>query len=135
MTQAFAPVLATNGGGAFVNVLSVVSWVAMPHLATYVASKSAAWGYTNAARVQLKPQGTQVVGVHVGYVGTDLSAGLEGDKIAPQVVASAALDALADGALEALVDDVSRTIKASLSDDLNLIYPGIEEQFNAQAAA
>src|SRR6478735_3658882 len=26
-TQAFAPVLAANGGGAFINVLSVASWV------------------------------------------------------------------------------------------------------------
>src|SRR6516164_4376380 len=40
MTQAFAPVLAGNGGGAFVNVLSVVSWVANPLLTTYAASKS-----------------------------------------------------------------------------------------------
>ena len=72
-TQAFAPVLAANGGGAFVNVLSVVSWVGSPNLATYSASKSAAWGFTNAARVQLKFQGTQVVGVHVGPVDTDLA--------------------------------------------------------------
>jgi len=27
MTQAFAPVLAKNGGGAFLNVLSVASWI------------------------------------------------------------------------------------------------------------
>ena len=70
MTQAFAPVLAGNGGGAFVNVLSVVSWVANPLLTTYAASKSAAWSYTNAARIQLGSQGTQVVGVHVGLVDT-----------------------------------------------------------------
>ena len=48
------------------------------HLATYSASKSAAWGYTNAARVELAGQGTQVVGVHVGYVDTDLTAELDG---------------------------------------------------------
>ncbi len=29
-TQAFAPVLAANGGGAFVNVLSVASWIGSP---------------------------------------------------------------------------------------------------------
>ena len=62
-TQAFAPVLAANNGGAFINVLSVVSWVAMPNLATYSASKSAAWSFTNAARVVLKRHGTQVVAV------------------------------------------------------------------------
>src|SRR5947209_42281 len=51
MTQAFAPVLERNGGGGFVNVLSVVSWIAQPVLATYSASKAAAWSFTNAARI------------------------------------------------------------------------------------
>jgi NAD(P)-dependent dehydrogenase (short-subunit alcohol dehydrogenase family) len=129
VTNAFAPVLADNGGGAIVNVLSVVSWVAMPHLATYSASKAAAWAYSNASRVQLATQGTEVVGVHVGYVDTDLTAELEGDKIAAPLVAVSALDALEAGAPEALVDEFSRTIKAGLSDDHNLIYPGIREQF------
>ena len=76
MTQAFAPVLAANGGGAFVNVLSVASWVASPMLSTYSASKAAAWSFTNSARVELKHQGTHVVGVHVGFVDTDLTAAL-----------------------------------------------------------
>jgi NAD(P)-dependent dehydrogenase (short-subunit alcohol dehydrogenase family) len=129
VTQAFAPVLAENGGGAFVNLLSVVSWVAMPHLATYSASKAAGWSYSNASRIQLATQGTEVVGVHVGYVDTDLTAELEGDKIAPSVVATSALDALAAGAPEALVDEFSRNIKAGLADDQNLIYPSIREQF------
>jgi short-subunit dehydrogenase len=75
MTQAFGPVLAANGGGAFVNVLSVASWVGSPTLPTYAASKSAAWSFTNAARIELKRQNTQVVGVHVGYVDTDLTTG------------------------------------------------------------
>jgi len=133
-TQAFAPVLAGNGGGAFVNVLSVVSWVGMPMLATYSASKSAAWGFTNAARVELKRQGTQVVGVHVGFVDTDLTAALHVDKIPPRAVATSALDAVENGESEAVVDDVSRAIKAGLHDDLNLIYPGIEQEFNAAVA-
>ena len=135
MTQAFAPLLKANGGGAFVNVLSVVSWVAMPHLSTYSASKSAEWSYSNAARIELAGQGTDVVGVHVGYVDTDLTAGLEGDKIAPEQVATAALDALAAGQPEALVDALARNLKAGLSDDQNLIYPGLREQFFASATA
>jgi len=129
MTQAFAPILKANGGGAFVNVLSVVSWVAMPHLATYSASKAAAWSYSNAARVELAGQGTEVVGVHVGYVDTDLVRELEGDKVAPEQVATAALDALAAGEPEALVDDLARTVKAGLPDDQHLIYPGLRERF------
>lgn len=51
MTQAFAPVLAANDGGTFVNVLSVASWVGNPSLATNAASKSATWSFSNAARM------------------------------------------------------------------------------------
>ena len=134
MTQAFAPVLAANGGGAFVNLLSVVSWVAMPRLTTYSASKAAAWSYSNAARVELAASGTEVVGVHVGFVDTDLTATLPVEKIAPQAVATSALDALEEGRPEAIVDELSRTIKAGLHDDQNLIYPGVADQFNAVAA-
>jgi NAD(P)-dependent dehydrogenase (short-subunit alcohol dehydrogenase family) len=135
MTQAFAPVLSSNGGGAFVNLLSVVSWVGMPTLATYSASKSAAWSFTNSARVELDRQGTEVVGVHVGFVDTDLTARLNVEKIAPQAVAASALDALEQGQPEAIVDDFSRAVKANLPDDQNLIYPGVREQFNATAVA
>jgi NAD(P)-dependent dehydrogenase (short-subunit alcohol dehydrogenase family) len=134
-TQAFAPVLAANGGGAFVNLLSVVSWVGMPSLATYSASKSAAWSYTNSARVELARQGTQVVGVHVGFVDTDLTAGLDTDKIPPAAVAAAALDALEAGASEAVVDEFSRAVKAGLHDDQHLLYPGIAAQFEAARSA
>ena len=131
MTQAFAPVLAANGGGAFVNVLSVASWVGNPPLSTYGASKAAAWNFTNAVRVELQPQGTRVVGVHVGYVDTDLTAGLDAEKLAPAAVTAAALDALEAGEPEAIVDDISRYVKANLSDDHGEIYPMIEQQFIA----
>jgi NAD(P)-dependent dehydrogenase (short-subunit alcohol dehydrogenase family) len=134
MTQSFAPALAANGGGAFVNLLSVASWVAVPIIATYSASKAAAWLYTNAARVELKRQGTQVLGVHVGWVDTDLTAGLDVEKIAPDVVVAAVLDALEAGESEVVVDEFSRSVKAALHDDLNLIYPGIEAEFEAAAA-
>jgi NAD(P)-dependent dehydrogenase (short-subunit alcohol dehydrogenase family) len=131
MTQAFAPVLAANGGGAFVNVLSVVSWVGAPTLSTYAASKAAAWAYSNAARVELKRHGTGVVGVHVGFVDTDLIAGFDVEKIPPREVAVAAFDTLEAGGPEALVDEWTRSVKAGLSSDHDLIYPGVEEQFNA----
>ncbi len=132
--QAFAPVLARNGGGAFINMLSVVSWIASPRLATYSASKSAAWNFTNSARVELKQQNTQVVGVHVGFVDTDLTAELDAPKVPAAAVANAALDALQAGEPEAVVDDVSRAVKAGLSDDQNTLYPQVEQEFAAMAS-
>jgi len=135
VAQAFAPVLATNGGGALVNVLSIVSFVASPLLSTYSASKAAAWSITNALRVQLRAQGTLVSGVHVGFVDTDLTAGLEVDKQPAGAVAEAILDGIAAGAEEILVDEASRTVKAGLSDDLRLLYPGVQAQHDAMVAA
>ncbi len=135
MTEAFAPVLAANGGGAFVNMLSIVSFVGFPILSTYSASKAAAWSYSNSARVQLKGQGTEVVGVHVGFVDTDLIASFDVAKLAPREVAVAAFDGLEAGAPEVLVDERTREVKAGLSDDQNLIYPGVAEEFAAAAAA
>ena len=128
-TQAYAPVLAANNGGAVVNVLSVASWVASPILSTYSASKSAAWNFTNSARVELKRQGTHVVGVFVGFVDTDLTAGLDLDKVEPAAVATAAFDAVEAGEPEALVDDFSRGVKAALSDDQRALYPQVERDF------
>jgi NAD(P)-dependent dehydrogenase (short-subunit alcohol dehydrogenase family) len=135
MTQAFAPVLAANGGGAFINMLSVASWASVPIVATYSASKAAAWSYTNAARLQLKLQGTQVVSVHVGAVDTDMQAGNEVEKTPPAAVATCALDALEAGQSEAVADEFSRSVKSALHDDLNLLYPALEAQFAAETAS
>jgi NAD(P)-dependent dehydrogenase (short-subunit alcohol dehydrogenase family) len=80
MARAFALVLAKNGGGAIINVLSVASWMNGPGLATYGASKSAAWGLTNGRRIELAQQGTQVVGLHAGFIDTDLSRKIDALK-------------------------------------------------------
>jgi NAD(P)-dependent dehydrogenase (short-subunit alcohol dehydrogenase family) len=135
MTQAFAPVLEGNGGGAFVNVLSVFSWVAMPLISTYSASKAAAWSFTNAARIELGRHGTHVVGVFVAGVDTDMAAEFDIDKLPPAVVAASALDALEAGEPEAVVDDYSRAVKAGLSDDQGALYPQVEREFLAMTGA
>lgn len=134
MTSAFAPVLARNGGGAFVNMLSVVSFVGAPWMSTYAASKAAAWNYTNSARSQLVGQGTEVLGVHVGYVDTEMAAEFEAEKIAPDAVVRTVLAALEAGQPEVLVDNFTRNIKAGLSDDQNLIYPEVAREFAAMVA-
>lgn len=87
MSLAFAPVLAAQGGGAIVNVLSVLSWLNLPGGSTYCASKSAAWGLTNALRNELRAQQTQVMGVHIGFMDTELTAGVQAEKVSPDDVA------------------------------------------------
>jgi NAD(P)-dependent dehydrogenase (short-subunit alcohol dehydrogenase family) len=115
LSQAFAPVLKANGGGAIVNVLSVLSWVNIPSAATYSTSKSAAWSLTNGLRGELRAQGTQVVGVHVGYMDTDMTKGLDAAKANPDQVAQQVVDALASGAEEVLADDLSRNVRQGLA--------------------
>ena len=88
VARAFAPVLRENGGGALVNVLSVLSFISMPQAATYSASKAAAWSLTNALRMELRRQGTLVVAVHAGFIDTDMAAGIDAEKISPQSVAA-----------------------------------------------
>lgn len=111
VTRAFAPILAANGGGALVNVHSVLSWLG--GAGAYGASKAAIWSITNSLRQEL--QHTQVVGVHVGYIDTDMTDGINAPKLAPAEVARRIIDGLEAGAAEVLVDDLSVQVKAALS--------------------
>ena len=115
MAQAFATVLAANGGGGLLNVLSVASWINRPLLGTYGATKSAAWALTNGLRHELRGQGTQVTALHMGFVDTDLTRGIEMPKSTPEAIVQAALDAFEAGAEEVLADAATRQVKQSLS--------------------
>jgi NAD(P)-dependent dehydrogenase (short-subunit alcohol dehydrogenase family) len=117
LARAFAPVLAANGGGAIVNVLSALAWVTFPGVATYSASKSAAWSLSNGLRNELKAQGTQVTSLHVGYMDTDMARGAQGPKSSPADVARATLQGVEAGLFEVLADEVSRNVKQGLSSD------------------
>ncbi len=131
MCRAFAPVLAANGGGAIVNMLSVTSFYTNPFNASYGASKAAAWSLTNGIRIELHHQGTLVVAVHAGFIDTDMSALVDAPKISPESVARQAFDAVEAGLIEVLADERTRTIKASLSRDHKLIYPPVQEFWDA----
>jgi len=115
MTQAFAPVLAKNGGGAFLNVLSAASWINSGAMTAYAVSKAAAWSLTNGLRNELRQQGVQVLGLHVGFVDTDLTRGLDVPKVSPRSVVITAFDALEAGASEVLADERTRMVKVGLT--------------------
>lgn len=123
MVRAFTPVIAGNGGGGILNVLSVLSWLSLPDSSGYCASKSAAWSMTNAVRVELADRGIVVTALHVGLMDTDMGAGLDGPKADPGDVAAQAIDAIAAGAYEVLADDTSRGVQAGLCAGVAGIYP------------
>ena len=115
VSKAFAPTLKANGGGALLNVLSVASWANGGELAAYSASKSAAWSLTNALRSELAAQNTQVLALHMGYVDTDLTRGLDVPKTSPEEIVRRALDGLESGLEEVLADEITLQIKRGMT--------------------
>jgi NAD(P)-dependent dehydrogenase (short-subunit alcohol dehydrogenase family) len=129
MCRAFAPVLAAGGGGAIVNMLSVTSFFTSPLDPSYSASKAAELSLTNGIRMELSLQGTLVVAVHAGFIDTDMAAGIDAPKISPESVAQQTFDAVEAGEIEVLTDERSRSIKASLPRDHELIYAPLQQTF------
>lgn len=123
--RAFVPVIEANGGGAVLNVLSVLSWLNLPHLGAYSATKSAAWSLTNEVRQELAPRGIRVSALHVGYMDTDMAAGVDDSKSDPVTVAELTLDGLAAGAAEIVADDLSKQVQAGLAGGVAALYPDV----------
>ncbi|MCE7010857.1 SDR family oxidoreductase [Kibdelosporangium philippinense] len=114
--RTFAPLLAANGGGAILNVLSVLSWVHFPDYGAYSAAKAAAWALTNVARQELEDKKIQVSALHVGYMDTDMSDYVPPEnKSDPVEIAKIALDGLAKGETEIIADEFTRNVKATLA--------------------
>lgn len=123
MIRAFAPVLARNGGGAILNVLSVTAWSTVDGNTAYAAAKSAEWGLTNGVRVELARQGTQVTSLVPGLIRTDTllefarNAGIELPEEQmndPADLARLALDGLEAGEVE-ILDQMGADAKAALT--------------------
>ncbi len=129
MCQAFAPVLARNGGGALVNMCSIISFFNRPSIGSCCATKAALWSITNGIRIELRPQGTLVVSVHVGFIDTRNAVGFDGPKHDPTDIAEQVLDAIEAGQEELLADEQTRNMKAALPRDQELIYPDVEKQW------
>ncbi|AJF00145.1 SDR family oxidoreductase [Pandoraea apista] len=123
MSQAFAGTLGRNGGGALLNVLSIVSWISSNVIPEYAITKSAAWSLTNGLRQELRAQRTQVVGLHAGYIDTDLTRGFDAEKSAPADVVRQAFEAIEAGEEEVSVDDATRQVKQALSQGIYLLDP------------
>jgi len=130
MSRAFAPILKKNGGGALVNMLSVASWYNNPALGSYGISKAAQWALTNGTRIELRSQGTLVVGIHAGYIDTDMAASITASKISPTEVAAATIEGIQAGREEVLADQTSRSIKTALATDPEAFYKNIQEAWD-----
>ena len=123
VTRAFAPQLAQADRSAVLNILSVLAWVSFPTSGAYCAAKSAEWSMTNAIRQELAGQGTKVSALHVGYMDTDMTAGISDPKSDPAAVARIALDGIEEENPEILGDEISATVLGMLNKGVAGIYP------------
>jgi NAD(P)-dependent dehydrogenase (short-subunit alcohol dehydrogenase family) len=123
VVRAFAPVLARNGGGAILNVLSAAAWTTVDGNTAYAAAKSAEWGLTNGIRVELAGQGTLVSALVPGLIATDTlldylrQAGVDlpaDAMLDPADLARLALDGLEAGEVE-IMDRLGTAAKATLA--------------------
>jgi NAD(P)-dependent dehydrogenase (short-subunit alcohol dehydrogenase family) len=126
VTRAFAGQLAESEQSAILNILSALSWFSFPAIGAYCAAKSAAWSMTNALRQELYAQGTMVSALHVGYMETDMTAGVKGPKSDPAVVSRIALDGIEAGEFEILADEISHTAQAGLAGGVATLYPSLK---------
>lgn len=117
MCRAFAPILGQNGGGALVNILSAASWTTWAQGGSYSASKRAALALTLGVRIELRAQGTLVVGVFPGFVDTDMTSHVSGVKASPEQVVAATLAGIIGDKEEIVPDEAAARLKAALRDD------------------
>lgn len=123
VVRAFAPVVLSNGGGAFVDVHSALSWWA--GTGAYSASKAAFWSASNSMRVELDAKGTHLLGLHMGYVDTPMTAGVTAPKQTVDTIVTAAFDGLEAGAYEVLADDAATGAKQGVSAPIEVAYPSL----------
>jgi NAD(P)-dependent dehydrogenase (short-subunit alcohol dehydrogenase family) len=112
MAQAFAPVLKQNGGGVFIQLNSIASIKCFSFIATYSASKAAAYSVTQALREQLREQGTLVLSVHPGPIDTDMgaAAGFSDFSKSPSIVAESIVAAIRAGDFHVFPDSMAQRV-------------------------
>jgi NAD(P)-dependent dehydrogenase (short-subunit alcohol dehydrogenase family) len=125
MARAFAPVIQGNGGGAIVNMLTLVALASMPGLSVYNASKAAAWSMTQSLRASLAGKGVAVHAVFPGAVDTDMLAGVEMPKASPEDVAAAIVAGVAADQEDIFPDPMSAQVYAAWRQD----HKAVERQF------
>jgi NAD(P)-dependent dehydrogenase (short-subunit alcohol dehydrogenase family) len=120
MCRAFAPVLARNGGGAIVNVLSVAAHLGLPAMGSLCASKAAALRLTECLRSELARQHTSVAAFLPSALDTGMTRGLDLPKERPEDAATALLDGLAEGLEDIWFGEAARRLTTHLDASASL---------------
>jgi NAD(P)-dependent dehydrogenase (short-subunit alcohol dehydrogenase family) len=117
MCRAFAPVLKQNGGGAIVNMVSMVARVNLPFNGSYSASKAATLSLTQGVRAELAAQKTLVIAVLPATIDIGMGKSYPNPKVSPEEVVSDALQAVVDGTEEVYPGEQAKQMAAQLLRD------------------
>jgi 3-oxoacyl-[acyl-carrier protein] reductase len=98
-----------DGGGRIVNVASIVAFTGYSGLSVYSATKASMIGFTRSLAREVGRMGVNVNAVAPGFIATDMTQGLEGER-REQVARRSALKRLAE------VDDVADAVEFLLGD-------------------
>jgi NAD(P)-dependent dehydrogenase (short-subunit alcohol dehydrogenase family) len=107
VTRAFVPLLEANAPSAVANVLTLLALAPVAGMAGYSASKAAAHSFTQALRAEVRTKGIEVIGAYPGGIDTDMLAGVDAVKAAPEIVAQRVVAAIAAGETVVWPDDAS----------------------------
>lgn len=127
MIRALAPIIENNGGGAILNILSVLSWFSVGGTG-YPAAKSAEWNMTNTLRLALAPKNIKVSGLHVAFMDTDMTANVKAPKASPSDIAKIAIDGIEAESYEIIADDWSRKVQSDFAGGIPALYPQLFTQ-------
>jgi len=118
MCRAFAPVIAANGGGAIVNILSMGALGSVPFAGSYCASKAAALSLTQCVRAELAGENILVMAVFAGPMSTEMARPEEAEGRHPtSLVAANVLAALEAGQEDVFPDPTAEAVGALYADD------------------
>jgi len=126
-SRAFAPIIEKNGGGAIVNMHTVLALASMPGFGVYNASKAAAWSLTQSMRAGLASRGVAVHAVFPGPVDTEMLKGVQVPKTSPDDVARAVVQAVSQGEEDIFPDPMSASLYQAWRRD----HKAVEKQFAA----
>jgi len=114
LTKYVVRYMMADGGGRVVNVSSIMASTGYSGLSVYGATKASMVGFTRSLAREVGRMGVNVNAVAPGFVATEMTQGLQGEK-REQVERRSALRRLAD------VDDVANAVEFLLGDRANSI--------------
>lgn len=107
---AFWDMLKSKESSAIVNMLSIASFIHIPKLSTYCASKMAAHSITQAFRHASLGTNIKIVGIYPGYVDTDMTKNIDVKKATREQLVINICDDFEKGVLDIFPDSMSKEL-------------------------